>query len=235
MAGPLLAERLGSQPPLPKRRPQSAPPNGRPDDPDTDGAPGGDIAGAGVDTPVKRPNRDRNQPWVLVAVAGGALAVILILLLVAATFWGDTRNTSAPGALATRGGPVGTVPVPGSHPADSPPGATRTPGASGSPLPGVPVPPHPTATPPTATGPRGGTTGPATTTLRSVAGTVVARCSGEDAVLTSWASADGFQVQNVKPGPAPTAKVKFKGNKKSMVVMSVTCDGGTPVLSVKTS
>jgi serine/threonine-protein kinase len=186
--------------------------------------------------PAKRRTRHLHQSWVLIAAAGGALAVIVALLLAAASSWsGHPGNTSAPGTKAPSQAPG----LPGAGPSPqysgSRTGGPRTPGASGSPLPGVPAPPRPIGTPPATSGPGDGpTSGPSTTVLTSVAGTVRAGCNGKDAFLSSWTPGDGYRVQTVKPGPAPTAKVKFKGKKVSYV-LSVTCDAGTPVLAVKTA
>jgi serine/threonine-protein kinase len=60
-------------------------------------------------------------------------------------------------------------------------------------------------------------------------GQVLASCSADDqAVLSSWTAIDGFKLDQVQPGPAPSASVSFRhGNRTSAV--TVTCSAGVPV------
>jgi hypothetical protein len=67
--------------------------------------------------------------------------------------------------------------------------------------------------------------------LFSAGGSVVATCSGGNATLVSWTPKTGYQAEDVNPGPAAQASVKFKSDTTPSVLAVVTCPSGTPTLS----
>jgi serine/threonine-protein kinase len=85
---------------------------------------------------------------------------------------------------------------------------------------------QPTTDPPATTDPPSGGR-----TLSSPAGSVVAECTGGQALLTSWSPSDGYKVDQVDAGPAVAAAVVFK-KKASRVRMTVTCVVGVPTAVV---
>ncbi|HEY7484996.1 MAG TPA: hypothetical protein VH912_11100 [Streptosporangiaceae bacterium] len=58
-------------------------------------------------------------------------------------------------------------------------------------------------------------------------GTVVARCAGTKAILSSWSPAQGFHAEDVVRGPASTASLTFESDEDEFLV-TVTCASGTP-------
>ncbi|GAB3146634.1 septum formation initiator [Microbispora hainanensis] len=60
------------------------------------------------------------------------------------------------------------------------------------------------------------------------AGSVIARCDGELVRLQSWTPAQGFEVDDVDPGPDDRARVKFESDEDRLEV-EVRCSGGVPV------
>ncbi|MFI7039574.1 hypothetical protein ACIBI0_23035 [Microbispora rosea] len=78
----------------------------------------------------------------------------------------------------------------------------------------------------------GGTPGDAPATGRRLvstsAGTVIARCDGGLVRLQSWTPAQGFEVDDVDPGPDDRARVKFESDEDRLEV-EVRCSGGVPV------
>ncbi|MEV4300465.1 hypothetical protein [Microbispora rosea] len=60
------------------------------------------------------------------------------------------------------------------------------------------------------------------------AGTVIARCDGGLVRLQSWTPAQGFEVDDVDPGPDDRARVKFESDEDRLEV-EVRCSGGVPV------
>lgn len=94
----------------------------------------------------------------------------------------------------------------------------------------TPAAPTPTATP-------GATTKPPSSAaidrvLNSAGGTVVARCSSAGAYLVSWSPAQGYKAENVRRGPAATAKVSFEYGGGGEYVMTVRCVNGVPQATV---
>lgn len=61
--------------------------------------------------------------------------------------------------------------------------------------------------------------------LRSDGGFVVARCVDEDAYLVSWTPEQGYQVHDVRRGPAEVVSVEFEGERQS-VRLDVSCEKG---------
>ncbi|WP_405393954.1 hypothetical protein [Microbispora hainanensis] len=60
------------------------------------------------------------------------------------------------------------------------------------------------------------------------AGSVIARCDGELVRLQSWTPAQGFEVDDVDPGPDDRARVRFESDEARLEV-EVRCSGGVPV------
>jgi len=60
------------------------------------------------------------------------------------------------------------------------------------------------------------------------AGSVIARCDGGLVRLQSWTPAQGFEVDDVDPGPDDRARVKFESDEDRLEV-EVRCSGGVPV------
>jgi hypothetical protein len=59
---------------------------------------------------------------------------------------------------------------------------------------------------------------------------VFAACSAGQVTLTSWVVAPGYGTDNVSPGPAGTAWVRFKSG-TAEVTVSASCTGGQPSFS----
>ncbi|OLB76379.1 MAG: hypothetical protein AUI14_18975 [Actinobacteria bacterium 13_2_20CM_2_71_6] len=63
--------------------------------------------------------------------------------------------------------------------------------------------------------------------LQSNGGTVIARCMSSQAYLVSWSPAQGYQVDDVRRGPARTAYATFVAGKQR-VILAVRCVAGVP-------
>jgi hypothetical protein len=61
----------------------------------------------------------------------------------------------------------------------------------------------------------------------STGGTVLARCTGNQAYLVSWSPAQDYRADDVHRGPARTVWVKFE-NGPQVVVLAVHCVAGMP-------
>ncbi|HET6532783.1 MAG TPA: protein kinase [Actinoplanes sp.] len=207
----------------------------------------------GGPAPVGRPGRDKR---LLLLLVGSAVAIALLAALLAWTLVpGAGRDTAGP-AVVTPHQPsgavddpdaAGTVPAPG--PADGTaadddtvpqPGAVGPQATGGSAAPAGPEPqPGEATTTPGRTGggqPTAGappTTGPTAQgrTLSSVAGSVVAECTGGKAHLTSWSAKDPYQVERVNAGPVLAATAVFRTD-ASRIRMTVTCVAGVPTAVV---
>ena len=82
----------------------------------------------------------------------------------------------------------------------------------------------------------GGTAAPgrprATRLITSPGGSVVASCSGDQVTLRSWSPAQGYEVDDVAPGPDDDAKVKFEsGGAESEI--EVRCSPTGPVYALR--
>jgi hypothetical protein len=64
-------------------------------------------------------------------------------------------------------------------------------------------------------------------TTATTGGSIVARCSAGDVTLLSWSPAQGYRTDDVEPGPATAATVKFKAD-RTEVWVTVTCVAGEP-------
>lgn len=151
-------------------------------------------------------------------LVGTAVATGVGLLTIRLLGDGLTTNTVQPlsteavrDALAETASPSGR---------GTPSSSARAPGttASGTNTPGTTTPDRPPAT-----------TAPRSTqdVLSSAGGTVVARCTGSTVSLISSSPAQGFEVHDVKAGPASVAEVEFRSD-SLRVEMTITCAGGTP-------
>jgi hypothetical protein len=67
--------------------------------------------------------------------------------------------------------------------------------------------------------------------LSTTGGTILARCSGGQVTLVSWSPAQGYRADDVAPGPAASARVKFKAGRDELRV-TVTCAGDQPSAEV---
>jgi hypothetical protein len=111
------------------------------------------------------------------------------------------------------------------------PSATQSGLGSGSPAPSVTVPasPEPPSSSPlgtASTAPTGGTA-PSAAVLTSRGGDVVASCLAAGAYLNSWSPLSGYEIGDVRRGPAATARVTFESAAGS-VTMVVSCSSGVP-------
>jgi hypothetical protein len=64
--------------------------------------------------------------------------------------------------------------------------------------------------------------------LSSAGGTAFARCGAGGAFLVYWTPQNGFAAEHVVQGPAPVARITFRGS-SSAVIMKVSCRAGLPV------
>ena len=74
------------------------------------------------------------------------------------------------------------------------------------------------------------TSAPAQGTTRALGtpgGSVIARCSDDQATLISWSPAQGYDTDDVRRGPVTTAGLTFE-NDKTEVNVQVTCRAGVP-------
>lgn len=85
------------------------------------------------------------------------------------------------------------------------------------------VPPSTTPTPPTTAS----SSAPAPRGLTVPGGTLVAECVGDQVTLKSWSPDPGYRIDDVSPGPAAGASVKFKNDGTENVTI-VTCRNGEP-------
>ncbi|WP_062438097.1 hypothetical protein [Herbidospora daliensis] len=86
------------------------------------------------------------------------------------------------------------------------------------------------ALPAPSAAPRPSGPSPAATASRVVStegGTVVVSCTAGRAHLTSWTPAQGWQTDDVEPGPAAQAKVKFERG-EAEVEVETHCEGDVP-------
>jgi hypothetical protein len=64
--------------------------------------------------------------------------------------------------------------------------------------------------------------------VSTAAGSLIARCDGGLVRLQSWTPAQGFEVDDVDPGPDDRARVKFESDEDRLEI-EVRCAGGVPV------
>ncbi|WP_169946012.1 septum formation initiator [Microbispora sp. H11081] len=64
--------------------------------------------------------------------------------------------------------------------------------------------------------------------ITTAAGSVIARCDGGLARLQSWTPGQGYEVDDVDPGPDDDAMVRFESD-ETKVEIEVRCAGGVPV------
>jgi hypothetical protein len=96
--------------------------------------------------------------------------------------------------------------------------------AEPSPSPATSSPPGPSATPPSSAG----AAASVDRVLTSAGGSVIARCLASGAYLVSWTPAQGYKAEDVRRGPAGTARLKFEYHDGGEYVMSVQCANGIP-------
>lgn len=70
-------------------------------------------------------------------------------------------------------------------------------------------------------------TGGTTRALDTQGGTIIARCRGSQASLLSWSPAQGYDSENINPGPAPAATLTFEAQ-NTEIQIRVNCPGGVP-------
>jgi pyruvate/2-oxoglutarate dehydrogenase complex dihydrolipoamide acyltransferase (E2) component len=162
--------------------------------------------------------------WVLTAlVATGA--GIAVIGLVGRTFAGGPGDVlsaeEARDALArAEASPRPTRPSPGPSSSPAVPEPTPTASAEASPRPTPEATPAPT---PTAV----------SRVITTRGGSVVARCQGGLVTLRSWSPAQGYEVDDVDPGPDESAKVTFESD-RGEVEIEVRCSASGPVHTVET-
>ncbi len=61
---------------------------------------------------------------------------------------------------------------------------------------------------------------------------MVARCDGRRVTLRSWSPAQGYEIDDVDPGPDDEAKVKFERDDDE-VEIEIRCTDAGPVHTVK--
>ncbi|GAA2760844.1 hypothetical protein GCM10009872_62050 [Actinopolymorpha rutila] len=70
-----------------------------------------------------------------------------------------------------------------------------------------------------------------TRALGTPGGSVIARCSDDQATLISWSPAQGYDTDDVWRGPATTARLTFE-NDRTDVHVQVTCRAGVPAARI---
>lgn len=95
--------------------------------------------------------------------------------------------------------------------------------AASSPAPSA----RPSATPSTA--PDG-----VTRALDTRGGTLIARCQNGQATLVSWSPAQGYDTEDIRPGPALAAAITFETH-GTAVQVQVACTAGIPTAHITTS
>lgn len=159
--------------------------------------------------------------WVAAGLA--ALLAGLAAIQTVRTAVGEPVASANPGSTQPAATPSATTAPsqdptsPGPEPTAS---ATATPAATATPRPSATQP----APPPAA----------ATATLSSAGGTVVASCTAGTVRLLAWSPAPGYAVDEVEPGPAAEAEVRFAGG-GTRVQVSVTCGAAGPEQRVRVS
>lgn len=90
-----------------------------------------------------------------------------------------------------------------------------------------PAPPaRPSATPSTAPG-------GVTRALDTRGGTLIARCQDGQVTLVSWSPAQGYDTEDIRPGPAPAAEITFQTHGAEIQVR-VDCAAGVPTAHITT-
>jgi serine/threonine-protein kinase len=137
---------------------------------------------------------------------------------------GATAVATPPGVEATIGG--GAVAGGGRPQGSATPQVGPSQGGTGSAGPSTPAGGPATSASATPTAPS------SPKTLTSDAGSVEARCTGGEALLTSVKATAPYRVETVEAGPAPEASVVFKRG-TSRIRMAVTCVAGEPTSVVQ--
>jgi hypothetical protein len=148
--------------------------------------------------------------WLAVAAAAVTVGVLAISLLGR----GLTEGTSQPlssDAVARALAKASADATPG--PTSARPDPTASPTDTGKPSP----------TPPG----KSGKSDPAVTSIPSRGGTVLARCDGDQAYVTSWSPHPNFETEEAERGPDSTASVEFEGDDVKVKIV-VRCVGGRP-------
>lgn len=100
-------------------------------------------------------------------------------------------------------------------------------------VPTSPVSARPTRTPPTAPSSVPTPSVSAEKVIGSAGGSVVARCVDDRAELLSWSPAQGYQVDDLRRGPATTAGIQFESDDLEVNVL-ITCAAGVPTGHIST-
>lgn len=82
--------------------------------------------------------------------------------------------------------------------------------------------------PTTSAGPQG-----VSRVLATPGGTIIARCTNGQASLQSWSPAQGYETEDVTPGPALTAGLTFETHDSELLV-HISCATGTPTATTST-
>lgn len=81
--------------------------------------------------------------------------------------------------------------------------------------------------------PTGTTTAAARKVIGSMGGSVVARCINGQAELLSWSPAQGYQVDDLRRGPGPSAGIQFESDSLEINIQ-VSCAAGVPTGHITT-
>jgi hypothetical protein len=179
------------------------------------------------------------------ACQGGAVSSALRRALAGATAWtigAAASVTVSMLALSVIGGLGGDVQPPAPMPQldDRIADAVESGPLSPSPIAPVTIPSSsvPSGTHSASPSPAAAPTSPAAPTpgpprqFNTQEGVVMAQCIGQLAYLVSWSPAPGYRVDDVRRGPATTARVQFEMfGSHGEAVVAVECSTGTPRLA----
>jgi serine/threonine-protein kinase len=184
--------------------------------------------------------------WLLgvgAATAGSLLAVSLLGQGIADTTSQQLTAAAVNHALSQEASEASTPSAPAADPPVPKPSVTsssaarpsaasapETPETQATPPAARTAPPQPTPSPSSQTSGSASPT-PIASVLTSPGGTVVADCRPAGAYLVSWSPTQGYEVGNVRRGPAATTQVTFVSIANS-VTMLVSCSGGVPSATI---
>jgi hypothetical protein len=165
--------------------------------------------------------------WLAVAASAVTIGLLTVSLIGRGITSGSTQPLSSD-AVARALDQAGATRTPSPGPTRGTGGATPTTPA------GDPTPdrtdgtrePSPTGTPSSEVSAKVGS-------LWSEGGTVIARCQGRTAYLTSWSPHQGYETDEAERGPDRKTSVQFESASREVKVI-VTCVGGRPHAEIET-
>jgi hypothetical protein len=155
--------------------------------------------------------------WTLGAGVAVGVGVLALSLIDSGLASGAAQTQPLPPDAPVSSSAASPAPSP-SEPSPSEPSVSRSPAGPAAPA-RSPSPAAPSAGSATAGPPH---------QLASSGGTVIARCTGTTAYLVSWSPAQGYQVDDVRRGPAQTVYATFVNVNRQQVVLAVRCVAGIP-------